>query len=77
MSTVPAAAPRSYAPNAEDLARSLPEIGDGLCAQLCELSARPTADGAETLAANLAGAHRAVLRLREALLCQGVGDGEQ
>jgi hypothetical protein len=60
---------------AGELARSLPEIGEGLSAQLTELSFRPTPDGAEILAANLAGAHRAVLRLREALLREGSGDG--
>lgn len=61
---------------AADLARSMVDIGYGLQAQLHELSARPTPDGAEILAANLAGAHRAVLRLREALLREGTGDGQ-
>ena len=61
----------AYLPRASDLARSLPEIADALHAQLCELSARPTPDGAEILAANLDGARRAVLRLRE-----GAGDDQ-
>jgi hypothetical protein len=66
-----------YVPSAEDLARGLPDMADGLHAQLCELSARPTPDGAEILACNLAGAHRAILRLREAILREGAGDGQR
>lgn len=60
-----------YGPSAADLCRSLPEIGDGLQGMLYELSARPTVDGAEQLAANLDGARRACLRIREALLREG------
>lgn len=64
----------SYAPSAEVLRRSLPEIGDGLQGQLHELSARPSAERAAQVAANLDGAYRAILRLREALLREGAGD---
>lgn len=65
----------SYAPDAEALRTSLPDIGEGICAQLHELYARPSVERAERVAANLAGAQRAVLRLREALLREGTGDG--
>jgi hypothetical protein len=63
-----------YGPSAADLCRSIPDVADGLHGQLCELSARPTVDGAEQLASNLDGARRAVLRLRERLLAEGSGD---
>jgi len=54
---------------------SLPDMADGLCGQLHELHARPCADAAERLAANLAGASRAVLRFREALIREGGANG--
>ena len=60
-----------YAPTAEDLRLSLPDIADGLHAKLCELSARPTPDRAEILAVYIAGAHRTVLKFREAMLREG------
>lgn len=60
------------AADSEALRRGLPDIADGLSAQLHELAARPDAAVAETVAANLAGAHRAVLRFREALLASEV-----
>lgn len=63
-----------YAPTAEELRRSLPEIGDGLQAQLHNLYARPSAADAERVAANLDGARRAVMRLRERLIAEGRGD---
>lgn len=56
-----------YAPGVEELRRPLSEAADGLHAQLCELSARPTRDKCDRLAANLDGARRHVLRLGEAL----------
>lgn len=65
----------AYTPNAEDLRRSLPEVADGLSAQLHDLYARPSADAAERVAANLDGARRAVLRLRERVIAEGIGDG--
>ena len=65
----------SYQPSAESLRSSLPDMADGLHAQLYELHARPCADAAERLAANLAGASRAVLRLREAFIREGGSDG--
>lgn len=68
--------PSLQGPLSEELARSLPDIGETLHAQLDELSARPTADGAEQLAINLDGARRAVLRLRERLMLEGGDDGQ-
>lgn len=65
-----------YAPSAATQAKTLPDIADALHAQLCDLCADPTPERAEAVAANLVGAHRAILRLREALLReQEVPDG--
>lgn len=57
-----------YVASASDLAKSLPEIGDGLRAQFQSLQQHPSAHAAEALAANLDGARQTVLRLREQLL---------
>lgn len=64
-----------YQPSAESLRIGLPDIAEGLNAQLYELYARPCPDAADRLAANLAGASRAVLRFREALEREGRGNG--
>ena len=64
-----------YNPSAESLRTSLPEIGEGLAAQLVELHKRPCVAAAEQVAANLDGARRAVLRYRERLIAEGFGDG--
>ncbi len=58
----------AYSPSAAQLASGLTDIGDGLAAQCEKLRRDPTPEGCEALAANLNGAARAVLRLREALL---------
>lgn len=57
-----------YSAQVSTLANSLPDIGDGLAAQLAALQRDPTAHGCERLAANLEGARQTVLRLREALM---------
>lgn len=57
-------------PSAEQQAAALPELGQGLSGQLETLSVDPTPWACETLAANLDGARRAVLRLREALMAE-------
>jgi len=62
--------------HAEHLRQQLPDIGDGLHAQLSELSKRPRADAAERLAINLEGARRVVMTYREELLRQGAEDGQ-
>ena len=64
-----------YAPTAESIRTALPDVADGLHAQLCELSVRPTVDGCDRLAANLGGAQTAIRKLREALIREGSGDG--
>lgn len=64
-----------HQPTAESLRVSLPDMAEGLSGQLHELHARPCADAAERLAANLAGASRAVLRYREALIREGGAGG--
>ena len=55
-------------PSAEQQARALAEVGDAIQAQMAALGDDPTVERAEAMAANLLGAHRAVLRLREAML---------
>ena len=55
-------------PSIDQQAAALPDIGQGLASQLETLSGDPTAWGCEQMAANLDGARRAVLRLREALM---------
>lgn len=62
-----------YTPSAEDLRRQLPDLAEGLSAQLAELYARPRADAAERLASNLDGARRLALALRERLMVEGEG----
>ena len=66
-----------YGPSVDELRRSLPEIGAGLEAQFHELYERPSTAAAETLAANLSGAHRACLRLAEAIRREGEGGGHR
>lgn len=60
-----------YAPTSRDLRQQLREIGEALHAQLEELSARPTRDGCDRMAANLAGAQSTVRKLHEALIREG------
>lgn len=58
------------------LRQSLPDVGEGLAAQLAELSVRPTAERCERAAMNLDGARQSVMRLRERLLAGDEGDGQ-
>jgi hypothetical protein len=62
-----------YGPSVEELRVSLPEIGDGLQAQLHELYSYPDPTAADQLAANLDSARRALLRLAEATRREGRG----
>ena len=57
-----------YTARVATLANSLPDIGDGLAAQLAALQREPTSHGCELMASNLEGARQTVLRLREALM---------
>lgn len=57
-----------YRPSAEAQAAALPDMGDGLAAQLAHLARDPNPAACEVMAANLEGARQAVLRLREALM---------
>lgn len=57
-----------YGLSCEAQAKALPDMGDGLAAQLVNLSRDPSPWACEVMAANLAGARLAVLHLREALL---------
>lgn len=61
----------------ETLRRQLVDIGDGLQAQLHELSARPRVDACDRLLINLSGAQQALRRFREALVREGGNDGTQ
>lgn len=56
-----------YRPSADSLRRQLPELADGIHAQLCELATRPSRDKGEALASNLDGVRRHVLRLADAI----------
>lgn len=60
-----------YAPTLSELLRGLPEMADGLQAQLVALYDHPNVVDAELVAANLAGAQRACLKLREVMHRQG------
>ena len=60
-----------YAPSAETLRNALPDIAEGLHAQLLELHARPSADAAERVAANLDAARRECMRYCEAMRREG------
>lgn len=62
-------------PTAAELGDYLPDLAEGLHAQLGELHARPCADKADRLAVNLEGARLHVLRLRERLVIEGEGPG--
>lgn len=64
-----------YAPTSDELRRTLAYIAEGLHAPLCELSARPTPEGCDRLAINLAGAQSAVRKLHEALIREGGAGG--
>jgi hypothetical protein len=64
-----------YGPTFDDLRRTLPDIGDGLQAQIQDLYFHPSAGAAEHLAANLARAQRICLQLAEVIRREGSGDG--
>ena len=63
--------PREHHAPDPAIARHLPDVGDGLAAQCANLAKDPTPYGCELLAANLSGAARFVLRIREGLLAEG------
>lgn len=54
-----------YGPNVHDLVRQLPDLGDGLHAQLVALHDLPCESACEALARNLHGAAAHVLRLAD------------
>lgn len=60
-----------YGQSVAQMANALPDMGDGLAAQCKALQRDPSIQECERLAANLDGARRAVLRLREQLLRDG------
>lgn len=73
-----AALGRTYGPTAAEQANAMSELGEGLMAQLVTLSMDPTPFRCEQMAANLEGAKRAVLRLRERLQSEDAdSDGHQ
>lgn len=65
-----------YGPSAATLATTMPDMGEAISTQCQALHRDPTVDACEVLAANLDGARRAVLRLRDALVREGSGDGQ-
>jgi len=62
---------RLYGPTSEELRRTIPDVADGIHAQLCELSARPTPDGCDRVLISIAGAQAAVRSLHAALRGEG------
>lgn len=64
-----------YGPSAATLATTMPDMGEAISTQCQALHRDPTVDACEALAANLDGARRAVLRLRESLVREGGADG--
>jgi hypothetical protein len=66
----------SYAPSVEQLTQGLADLGDGMAGQFAELERSPTAERAESIAYNLDGARRHVLKLRERLIAEGEGNGQ-
>ncbi|MGY0611708.1 hypothetical protein [Luteimonas sp. A501] len=62
-----AALARLYGMDSDALRRNLPDLGDGLHAQLVALHDAPSQSACEHLASNLEGARRYVLRLAEAI----------
>ena len=63
-----------YGPSSEAQVKALPDMAEGLQVQLERLSRSPTPAAREVMAGNLAGAQRAVLRLREALMREAAND---
>ena len=55
-------------PSAAQQASMLPDLGEGLSAQLAQLARDPEPWRCEQMAVNLEGARMAVLRLREKLM---------
>jgi len=66
----------AYAPGADDLRRQFADLGEGLAAQCAEIQRAPTAERCERFALNCEGARRTALMLRQALLGEGVRNGE-
>jgi hypothetical protein len=60
-----------YAPSSDELRRQLPDIGENLGTQLSELSARPSLDRCDRIAASLTGVQLTVQKLREAMVREG------
>lgn len=61
-----------YSAGAEELRKALVDIAEGLSTQLFALHRAPSAGEAERVAANLAGAQRALLRYADALHKEGI-----
>lgn len=64
-----------YGSSATALAATMTDMGEALSTQCQALHRGPTMDACEVLAANLDGARRAVLRLRENIIREGGADG--
>ncbi len=61
-------------PSAAEILDTLPDIAEGLQAQLIELHKRPSPDRCDRLLANLSGASRTLRTLQAALQREGSGD---
>ena len=56
-----------YGPSIESMRAALPDLADGLHAQLNDFFMRPTPEEALSIAVNLSGAQRLVMRMHERL----------
>lgn len=66
-----AALARLYGPTAEEYRRALPEHGESVHAQLCELATRPSLERCDTAIRNLSGLVTVLARYRERLQQEG------
>lgn len=57
-----------YAPSSSEIAKQLPDVGDGLAAKMAELARAPEPFKCEELAYALNGAAKTVMALRAALI---------
>lgn len=68
------APPPTFEPDAEDLRRLLPDVGEATRNALHDLHTRPGLETANAALTQLMGARQAVLRYREALQREGRPD---
>ena len=65
---------RLYAPSADSLRKSLPDIGASLDTACCELAADCTIEGVDQLAMRFKAGEQMLQHLRRALMAEQCGD---